>query len=143
MWPWLSLLLACGWALSAAYWWLSRRRAAEAPAARAEQPSLRRARRALQQACDANNAATAREVLLDWGRALLAPRPVENLHRLCDELGEEFAQQVNLLNNSLYARSAAPWRGDALLRLCQQLEARREARAAAAPSGLQPLNPAS
>ena len=56
--------------------------------------SLRRARRDLQQACDAADAAEARAALLAWGRALLAPRPIANLKQLCAVLGEDLEREV-------------------------------------------------
>ena len=78
--------------------------------------------------------------LLAWGRALLQPRPIDNLHRLGIELGADMAAQIELLNTSLYAKSATAWSGDELLRLCQQLEQQQSEREPRAGE-LQPLNP--
>jgi hypothetical protein len=52
LWPWLSLALACGWVLTALYWWFGGRRA-RAPVGRGaslESASLGRARRDLERA---------------------------------------------------------------------------------------------
>lgn len=140
-WLWLSLLLACGWISTLLYWWIRRRRNLPAPPTQAEHPSLRQARRQLQQACEAADAAAARHALLAWGRALLQPREVHNLHQLGIELGADLAAQVDLLNTSLYAKSATTWSGDELLQLCQRLE-RQQLSPESRASGLQPLNPA-
>jgi hypothetical protein len=140
-WLWLSLLLACGWGLSALYWWFAARRRAPLDARPDEHPSLRQARRELQQACTAADAAAARQALLAWGRALLAPRAIHNLHQLGAEFGPEFRREVEILNTSLYARSRESWQGTELLRLCQQLE-QSHANNGAAPAQLMPLNPA-
>lgn len=140
-WLWLSLLLACGWASSAGYWWLKQRRGAVSATRPAEHPSLRQARRELQRACAAADAAAARQALLRWGRALLAPRDIRNLHQLCAELGDEMSAQVGLLNQSIYAKSESPWRADELQQLCQRLE-RQYAGTESGASALQPLNPA-
>jgi len=140
-WLWLSLFLACGWAASAVYWWLQQRRRAVLPTSQAEHPSLPKARRELQQACDAADAQAARQALLHWGRALLAPRDIRNLHQLCAELGDEMSAQVGLLNRSIYAKSTSPWQADELQQLCQRLERQHAQTKSEAPS-LQPLNPA-
>ncbi|MGD2171241.1 MAG: BatD family protein [Gammaproteobacteria bacterium] len=141
LWPWLSLVLACGWALSAIYWWFGSRRAPAGRGAAAEPTSLRRARRDLERACARNDALAAREALLAWGRALLAPREVSNLHRLCELLGAPLARQVDELNRCRYAPGHGDWRGEDLWRLCRQLESTRED-GKASDRGLAPLNPA-
>ena len=139
-WLWLSLLLACGWGLSALYWWFSSRRAVSLTAPAPEHPSLRQARAELRRACNAADPAAARQALLAWGQALLAPRVFHNLHQLCDLLGPEFAQQVEILNTSLYAKSRVAWQGTELLRLCQQIE-QSHGQSQQRESGLMPLNP--
>jgi hypothetical protein len=140
-WLWLSLLLACGWGASAVYWWFASRRRARVEPRPQTHPSLRQARRELQRACDAGDAAGARQALLAWGQALLAPRAVHNLRQLCAEFGAEFTQQVEILNTSLYARAREPWQGAELLRLCRQLEP-GHGDDGPAQTGLLPLNPA-
>ena len=140
LWPWVSLALAAGWALSLLYWWFRSRRAPLIPVAAIEVVSLRRARRDLQQACDADDATAARAALLGWGRALLAPRPIANLKQLCAVLGEDLQHQVEDLNRSRYARSQQAWRGASLWRLCRRLEA-GQARDRGQSPELLPLNP--
>ncbi|MCP4386931.1 MAG: protein BatD [Gammaproteobacteria bacterium] len=139
-WLWLSLLLACGWGLSALYWRYRTRRSTPLEARPLEQPSIRQARAGLRRACNENNAVDARTALLPWGQALLAPREVNNLHQLRAAFGSEFAQQVEDLNLSLYARSRQNWQGAGLLQLCQQLE-RRYTHGEHEKNGLMPLNP--
>ncbi len=140
-WLWLSLLLACGWGASALYWWFRSRQAVSLTTAAPEHPTLRQARAELRRACDAADPAAARQALLPWGQALLAPRVMLNLHQLCDRLGPEFAGQVEILNTSLYAKSRDAWQGAELLRLCQQIEQSHE-QDPQRESGLMPLNPA-
>ena len=137
-WPWLALLLACGWGLSALYWMYRARPPAKT--APPEQASLRQASRELARACRAGDAEATRQALLPWGQALLAPRRVANLHQLCALLGDEFAREVENLNQSRYSRERGPWRGEALAELCRRLEASaREADADEAQ--WLPLNP--
>ncbi len=142
-WPYLSLLLAAGWAASALYWWWTwRRRERGAPVAAAKEPeSLARARRFLRDTCERNDAAAARRALLAWGQALLAPRRVGNLDRLERQLGDELGAEIERINQALYAPGSSAWQGDSLWRLCQRLEAdERRARTRRTPR-LEPLNP--
>jgi len=140
-WLWMSLALACGWALSAGYWWFASRRALPSLTAVGEPPSLRKARRRLQQACANNDAVAARAALLDWGRALLAPRRVANLHELSGLLGDALRLEVEALNQSLYAGGGAAWQGQSLWPLCQQLQKQAQTLDPAASSELLTLNP--
>ena len=142
-WLWLSLALAGGWTLSALYWWYQLRHPATATAPSVtEYPDLRHARKQLEQACNDSDAISARRVLLIWGRALLAPREISNLHQLGAALGAELRHEIEALNQSLYAPSASPWRGQALWLLCQQLEKDARVPRDQGSARLLPLNPA-
>jgi len=140
-WLWLSLLLACGWALSAFYWWMrSRHQAGAHGTSPLEHPSLRQARNKLQQACNQGDANGARQTLLAWGQVLLAPRQIDNLHQLVNYFDAELMLEIQRLNQSLYAQVHTSWQGENLWRLCQQLEKSLSSGPDAA--GLKPLNPA-
>ena len=142
-WLWLSLALASGWMLSALYWWYRLRAPTGATkSSPGEHPDLRQARKQLQQACNDSDAISARRVLLSWGQALLAPRRISNLHQLGDTLGVELRHEIEILNQSLYAPSAEPWRGQALWSLCQQLEKDAQSQPDRDNARLLPLNPA-
>ena len=140
-WPWLSLVLALGWALTAAWAW-SRSRGARHPAqAEHDAPNLAQARSDLQQACREDNAVSARAALLCWGRALFAPRRVANLRELCEQLGDELRLEVETMNRSLYSTGEHAWQGQSLWALCQRLEKSLQRERRDATSELQPLNP--
>jgi hypothetical protein len=142
-WLWLSLVLASGWILSALYWWYRSRKPGTATTSCAsEHVDLRRLRKQLQQACNDSNATTARQVLLAWGRALLAPREIDNLHQLGNILGADLKHEIEVLNQSLYAPAAVQWRGQALWLLCRKLEKNPQAQRDQANQQLLPLNPA-
>jgi len=142
-WLWLSLALASGWVLSALYWWYQLRQSATVAAPPAtEHPDLRQASKQLQQACNDSDAISARRVLLTWGRALMVPRRISNLHQLGDVLGADLRHEIAVLNQSLYALSAAQWRGQALWSLCQQLEKDARQQRDQGNARLLPLNPA-
>ena len=142
-WLWLSLVLASGWILSALYWWYKLRKAGTAtPPSVRKHADLRRVRKQLQQACNDSDAIAARQGLLAWGQALLAPREINNLYQLGNALGAELRHEIEVLNQSLYAPTAAQWRGQALWSLCRQLEKNSPAQQDQANAGLSPLNPA-
>jgi hypothetical protein len=140
-WVWLSLLLAGGWGASAVYWWYTSRRARTTEPPRIEAASLRSATRALREACERNDAATVRAALLPWGQALLAPQQVANLHALAPCLGVEFRQEIEALNQSLYAVDGESWQGQALWTLCQRLQQQGSSRKSTVNEGLTPLTP--
>ncbi|MCP4471881.1 MAG: protein BatD [Gammaproteobacteria bacterium] len=140
-WLWMSLCLACGWALSAGYWWLRSRRSGRSVTAVTVPSSPRQAQRQLQQTCANNDAVAVRAALLAWGRALLAPRRIANLHQLIDLLGDELRLEVEALNQSLYAGSGAVWQGQSLWLLCQRLQKHAQSADSSATSDLLPLNP--
>ena len=79
--------------------------------------------------------------MLDWGRALLQPREVSNLHQLGLLLGDDLARQVERLNQSLYAGEDVGWQGRNLWLLCQQLEKIGAAGGESDIDELVPLNP--
>ncbi len=137
----MSLCLACGWALSAGYWWLRSRRSERSVTAVTKPSGLRQAQRQLQQTCANNDAVAVRAALLAWGRALLAPRRIANLHQLTDLLGDELRLEVEALNQSLYAGSGAAWQGQSLWPLCQRLQKHAQTPDPAATSELATLNP--
>jgi len=142
-WLWMSLLLACGWILNALYWWYKLRKAGTASVLPvSKHPDLRGPGKQLQQACNNCDAIAARQVLLTWGRALLAPRELNNLHQLGNALGADLRHEIEVLNQSLYAPDATKWRGRALWSLCQQLEKDSLAQRDQSNAGLSPLNPA-
>jgi hypothetical protein len=104
-------------------------------------PLLSRARHDLQRACGDNDAVAARRALLNWGRALLAPRQIANLRELCDRFGDDLRHEIEALDRSLYAADEHPWQGQSLWALCSQLEKQEAGAAREARSELLPLNP--
>jgi hypothetical protein len=140
LWLWASLLLGCGWAASGFYWWIHARRALPRATAPTENDPLKAARRRLYASCAVNDAAAARCALLAWGRALLAPREVINLHRLGNVFGDTLMREIEALDRSLYAKDHAAWRGGELADLCRRLE-RQQPDPRIEQAGLMPLNP--
>jgi hypothetical protein len=140
-WLWLSLFLTCGWAASALYWWYARRRGNLPIAQASEGVGLREAGRTLREACENDDSAAARAVLLVWGQGLVMPQRVANLGELVDLLGDEFGQQVEALNQSRYAAQGEAWQGRPLWELCQRLQKQAGSKNNDLDPALLPLNP--
>ncbi|WP_348675054.1 BatD family protein [uncultured Abyssibacter sp.] len=137
-WPWLSYLLAIGWAATILAWlWTARRRRSPSP----DRPTPDRAsRRDLLHALDANDPATARQAILSWGRQRHAPHPVVSLSELARREGDpEFAEQLHALDAALFGEAREAWSAEALKACIRRLP--EQAEAASRPDPLPPLYP--
>jgi hypothetical protein len=136
-WPWISGLLAAAWLATAALWWRARAPRAPAPAAApetAEKPALRKILRDLGSACAVNDAAAARNALLDYADVRFAPNPPRSLGALAALLSEPVAREVLALEAHIYGAASGPWRGDGLEIVLRDLDAAQvPERAAAEP----------
>jgi len=115
MWFWLALLFGLGWLGTAVAWWLNRK-PRKMPASRLpdNSQSERSAADALRTACQKNDAAGARQALLDWARQRwpsACPMGLEDLEGRCSgELGRE----IERLNRALYRNPESGWQGQLL-----------------------------
>lgn len=136
-WPWLLALFAAG-AASLMATGMRRRLGAQLRARAAR----RAARRALARACRADDAAAARAMLLQWGRARWPGAPVNGLSQLA-LLADDgpLRAQLERLDARLYAARSPAWRGAPMWRAIVDFEA--GGRRAAAPDSLPQLYPAS
>jgi hypothetical protein len=138
-WPWLSGALAAAWLATVALWWRTRMRASRAPAPAAarntaEKPALRKSMRDLASACAVNDAAAARNALLNYADLRFAPNPPRSLGALAALLREPVAREVLALEAHIYGAAAGPWRGDGLEAVLRDLNtAEAPERAAAEP----------
>jgi len=143
-WPWVSLILACGWALTALLWWWSRR-GQRTPPVQPAQNRIARAERELarlREACAARDDAACRRHLLAWGQALFG----EEFHLAGDALAylpEALAEQTRRLDARLYGGAGEAVDHD---RIAEQAKALTRAEAACArprgeDEGLAPLTP--
>ena len=82
----------------------------------------RRSRDKLLRACRANDAAAARQALIDWGRVHWKDDRISGLHHVQGKFepgddAREFAAELACLDNALYAENAASWHGERLWKL--------------------------
>ncbi|MCP5141424.1 MAG: protein BatD [Gammaproteobacteria bacterium] len=123
IWPWISLALALGWLLTLLLWWRAahRKPVAETPPAPApRKPGLN----ALRQACDANDAAGAKDALLDWTAAHWPSPTPTNLEGIRQRLPTHsaLAEAIAELNHALYSPRKQAWSGNVLKSTLAELE---------------------
>ena len=138
-WPWLSGLLALGWAATIALWW-RRSRGARPDAATRQLPDSKTASRELRRAVSSGDPEAAARALLDWGAALWPGAPPRSLRQLAERCDPPVANGITALERTLYAAAAESWNGEELVRAVSSF--RPPARDPAAPAGgLPPLYP--
>jgi hypothetical protein len=137
-WPWISLALAAGWALTLLLWW-RRGRAAPSPAA-ASSPSLQSAGRAVRKAAGRGDPGAAAEALLAWGAALWPSAPPRSLRALAERCDDGLAAAIATLERHLYAADGGPWDGRALAAAVARFRPPRPS-SSPRPGGLAPLYP--
>jgi hypothetical protein len=130
VWPIVSGMLALAWLMTLVLWWRSRsptpRSRDDAPAKRSAaspERSPRRSLRELRAACAANDADTARQLLLKWAEQRFGSAPPRSLGALAVLLPEAAAQEVLDLEVHLYGAATGPWEGQGLNAQLAALEA--------------------
>ncbi len=140
-WIWLSLFLAIGWIVSGLVWWWNRSKLTPETSEKAGQPGLRRAKQKLERACDNDNAAAAREALLQWAQALDIDVDFMHLHQIAGYFGEPLKTQIDAMNQSLYSEKTKGWQGKELRQICQSIETEIKSASTSIRQSLPALNP--
>lgn len=142
-WPWLAGLLGLAWLVTLVLWWRSRGSVPEAVTVRATtaaaspQPAVALSR--IEQVFRSDDAATARQTLLQWAQARWAQDPPRRLDQVAARLGSEAAMVLDEIDRCLYAGQPRHWNGAAAWdRLAPVL---RRASGQDATPGDQPLPP--
>lgn len=144
-WPYLALLFAAAWLLTLVLWWRGRSNRTAVVARHPDPPGpvqpVARLLADFEQACRANDAATARRALLAWAAARWPDDPPRRLEQVAHRLGPDATPLVRELDSRLYADRAQAWDGtDAWQRFAPLLKsAARDS--AAGPAPLPPLYP--
>ena len=130
-------------------WRRSRRKPPAAPAPVAEKPAAPAAAapdaggalRALQQACDDNDARAATRALLDWAAAEWPDNPPRNLGAIASRLKHDAGAEVRRLDQALYAPGGVVWNGAALGNVFRAGVVKPPEEPVSAAGGLAPLYP--
>ncbi|MDH5327035.1 MAG: BatD family protein [Gammaproteobacteria bacterium] len=124
-WRWLAIGSTLGWIMTIVLLWY--RKPAPVVETRASIPPAagfkvnHTAMRELDKACRANDALAAKNALLSLGKSLFPDNPPTSLGELAklsdgsDGGGGEVAQQIRLLNQSIYSEESGSWQSEALL----------------------------
>ena len=143
-WPWIVGGLLLAWLMTIGAWiYVNRRRASALPTTPATpSPRTSAVRKALQYACQHNNAEDAAKALLDWAAVLWPIDTPLNLGELAVRLEPEQASAVRFLDQILYAARSERWQGAPLWKAVKKglHEDKRVARSEAGEA-LQPLYP--
>jgi hypothetical protein len=127
-WPIVSGVLAAAWLVTLAlcvWLWTRLKQRHDVAPRRTERVQLtqRAHLRALRSACAANDAAAARDHLLQWAALRYATDPPRSLGALAPLLPNSVAAQVLHLEASIYGGSVRPWDGRSLTAVLAELDA--------------------
>ncbi len=136
IWKGLSLLLAVLWGLTLLYCL----RFKKAPVEKTT-PSLvnhvdDNINRLLKKACQANDPKAAKQALLKWGKQHFSANSLAAIAPHCEA---RLRDEINKLNQYLYAPQSDPWQGNALFRAFAEHNARKKVSQKQADSPLEPL----
>jgi hypothetical protein len=144
-WPLVSAVLSLAWVTTILLWLRARfgvgkrKREAEQLRAQTASRSSRRLSKQLHAACVANDAARARDLLLEWAKQAFASDPPASLGALRERLPEPLAAEVGALEAELYGREGQPWSGRGLADLADRLDSVKSAPEKREPDPLVPL----
>ena len=116
-WPLVSGMLAVGWLATLAVWLRSRtalRAAAVQPAPVPRRGKNRQLLRKLRAACDHSDAAAAHGLLLQWAELRFPESPPQSLGALADRLPPAVAEEIAVLEASVYGAGSEEWSGKGL-----------------------------
>ncbi len=125
-WRWISIFVLVGWILTTVYLLRTRNPVVPPPAPdgkSAVSETSKTLKRNLQQACRDNDAASARQLVRQWSRALWPYSPPRSLDEFSMRMGSvELAEELSRLDRCLYhdPRSGVegtPWQGNRLERI--------------------------
>lgn len=135
IWPWVSGFLATGWLATLVYFLFRRPAKQPVPQATATEVNLNDSIKRLKQACSSDDAAAAKDALLDWGRQKLDAANLGAIASCCDA---RLRDEILLLNRVLYGRDAGHWQGKRLFQAFSENNARARI-AQTIDSSLEPL----
>jgi hypothetical protein len=145
-WIYVSAILAFCWLLTAVFWWRARqqfRTLLQAPLAEDKiyEPDEKALFMKVVESCRANNPASVTRTLLTWATNKWPDRRIRSIKDL-HFLGDEFASQINKMNDTTYSPDASgEWNGSQLADLIERLRQEHKGENANYGSPIQPLYP--
>ena len=122
-WMWLSIALACGW-LATILFFLAHRKPKQIESIDdSKEISLKETVKKLKKACAENNALSAKEALLAWGKMIYGS---ETLSAIAPHCEARLRDEILHLNQNLYASQTEPWQGKKLFQTFTENKARKK-----------------
>jgi hypothetical protein len=114
-WIWIAAVFALLWIVTLILL-LKRPKSNQPATSTASEPAFTRndAERELKAACKQSDAASAREAVILWGELVWPKQPPMTVQEIIDRVPENFAEELNKLNQSLYSAGTHRWVGDNL-----------------------------
>jgi len=123
VWLWVSVFLALGWLATLAYFLI--KRPAKKPVVEKSEREIRLedSVKSLKKACADNNAATAKDALLAWGRQKFGATSLGAIAELSDA---RLRDEILNLNQVLYGKATGQWQGKKLFQAFVENKAREK-----------------
>jgi hypothetical protein len=134
-WPALSAFLTVGWITNILWFYRRRSKSTENVPKNTEKNAISTAKKQLKAACQKHDSHAAKHALLAWGRQQFAK---DNLTAIASCCPSALAQEILLLNQTLYSGNAAGWNGQSLWKAFDQADLNVN-KAQDEGDGLQPL----
>jgi BatD DUF11 like domain len=135
VWFWIAIIAVCGWFATIIYF--LRKRIPEQPGNIDNKTDMRlkNSIKALKQACRNNDAAAAKDALIQWGREQWHESGLKHIALHCSD---ELKTEILALNRILYGTNSNDWHGDRLLKAFKDFKMDNNADKTDT-TGLQPL----
>ncbi len=121
-WMWLSVVLTCGWLITILLVLIKRKPKATETVVSSKEIKLKQTIKALKKACIDNNALAAKNALLAWGKQAYGSETISAIAPHCEA---RLRDEINLLNQFLYANHTEPWLGKKLFQTFTENKARK------------------
>ncbi len=116
-WKWISFIFFILWLITLIVFWKSKRKSTDSNnSASAVELTIKQHLKRLRQACVANNAAIAKQALLDWAKEVWPDKEINSINSIKSFCDEQLQVKIDELNVCLYGKSESKWDGDAFLK---------------------------
>lgn len=142
IWPWLTLLMATGWLVTALAWWWRTRHSAPTPPSKPDEKagsSLRQLENQIKTYCLANDATGSSRAILSWAQQRWPQHHPVSLTGLAKRCPPSLASQLQILDRARYDSTDTPWLGESLWQEFSRNKPQEETSPSAQDSALRPL----
>ncbi len=139
IWILVSTFLAVGWSSTVGLWWLKTRDRSRIKPLEKNRASLKQSIKWVKQSCTRNQPLATKDVLLQWASIQWPENPPTSLGGLGDRCSGALKQEINILNQALYANHSESWQGADLSKAFMQTIAVNTKPRESIHDGLEPL----